>query len=260
VIDDGPWTRFRQATRARIGLGRAGDAIPTAALLEFQLAHAQARDAVHRPIDFDALASAIAPLTAVRTHSAAPDRRTYLRRPDLGRRLDLESRAALAGEAARSRSDLVFVVADGLSASAVMRHAAPMLAACLQRLPEHAAASIVFAEQARVAIGDEIGEILQARLCAVLIGERPGLSVADSLGLYLTWAPHVGVRDSARNCISNIHADGLSYARAADMAAWLIRQAAVLGLTGVDLKEASGDEHLENRSNLRRLEPPDRPA
>ncbi len=129
-----------------------------------------------------------------------------------------------------------------------MRHAAAVLSACLQRLPEHAQAPIVVVEQARVAVGDEIGDILGAKLCLVLIGERPGLSVADSLGLYLTWAPRPGVQDSARNCISNIHADGLSPEQAADQAAWLIREATRRGLTGVDLKAASPDDLLEDRS------------
>jgi len=243
-----PWAKLRQATRARIGLGRAGDAVPTAALLEFQLAHAQARDAVHTPLDLDALEQALAPRPVVRLHSAAWDRTTYLRRPDLGRKLDTDSRDRLHDAANSPAPELVFVVADGLSARAVMRHAAPVLSACLKRLPEQAQAPILLVEQARVAIGDEIGEILGAKLCLVLIGERPGLSVADSLGLYLTWAPRPGVQDSARNCISNIHGDALSSEQAADQAAWLIRQATRRGLTGVALKGASPDDLLEDRS------------
>ncbi len=243
-----PWAPLRQATRARIGLGRAGDAVPTRALLEFQLAHAQARDAVHTPLDLDALAQALAPRAALTLHSAARDRTTYLRRPDLGRRLDPGSQERLRALAEDNPPDLVFVVADGLSARATMRHAAPVLAACLQRLPEQAGAPIVVVEQARVAIGDEIGEILGAKLCLVLIGERPGLSVADSLGLYLTWAPRRGVQDSGRNCISNIHADGLTPAQAADQAAWLIREATRRSLTGVGLKAASPEDLLEDRS------------
>jgi len=249
VGEPDPWARLRQATRARIGLGRAGDAIPTPALLEFQLAHAQARDAVHAPLDLEALEQALAPHAILRLHSAAPDRTTYLRRPDLGRQLDAESRTRLCGAAKTTAPDIVFVVSDGLSARAVMRHAAPVLSACLERLPEQAHAPIVLVEQARVAIGDEIGDILGAKLCLVLIGERPGLSVADSLGLYLTWAPRPGVQDSARNCISNIHADGLSPAQAADQAAWLIREATRRGLTGVELKAASPKDLLEDRSS-----------
>jgi ethanolamine ammonia-lyase small subunit len=247
-VERDPWAQLRQATRARIGLGRAGDAVPTRALLEFQLAHAQARDAVHAPLDLDALEQALAPHPVLRLHSAARDRTTYLRRPDLGRRLDTASRERLRGSVKRPACDLVFVIADGLSARAVMRHAAPVLAACFQRLPEEVQAPIVAVEQARLAIGDEIGEILGAKLCLVLIGERPGLSVADSLGLYLTWAPRPGVQDSGRNCISNIHADGLSPAQAADQAAWLIREATRRSLTGVDLKAASPEDLLEDRS------------
>ncbi len=248
-----PWALLRQATRARIGLGRAGDAVPTAALLAFQLAHAQARDAVHAPLDLDALEQALRPHPILRLQSAARDRTTYLRRPDLGRRLHPGSRERLRGWAATAPPDIVFVVADGLSARAVMRHAPAVLAACLQRLPEQAQAPIVVVEQARVAIGDEIGEMLGAKLCLVLIGERPGLSVADSLGLYLTWAPRPGVQDSARNCISNIHADGLDPEQAAHQAAWLIREATRRSLTGVDLKAASPDDLLEDRSPPARL-------
>jgi len=252
-VERDPWAQLRQATRARIGLGRAGDAVPTRALLEFQLAHAQARDAVHAPLDLDALEQALAPHPILRLHSAARDRTTYLRRPDLGRRLDAPSRERLKGSATAAPPDLVFVIADGLSARAVMRHAAPVLAACLQRVPEQAEAPIVVAEQARVAIGDEIGGLLGAKLCLMLIGERPGLSVADSLGVYLTWAPRPGVQDSARNCISNIHADGLSPEQAADQAAWLIREATRRGLTGINLKAASPDDLLEDRSPRARL-------
>jgi len=248
VVEADPWAKLRRATRARIGLGRVGDAVPTAALLEFQFAHAQARDAVHTSLDLDALEQALAPRSVLRLHSAARDRTTYLRRPDLGRKLDTDSRDRLNDAANSPAPDLIFVVADGLSARAVMRHAAPVLSACLQRLPEQAQAPIVLVEQARVAIGDDIGATLGAKLCLVLIGERPGLSVADSLGLYLTWAPRPGVRDSGRNCISNIHADGLSPTQAADQAAWLIQQATRRGLTGIDLKAASPDDLLADRS------------
>jgi ethanolamine ammonia-lyase small subunit len=248
MAEPDPWAQLRQATRARIGLGRAGDAVPTRALLEFQLAHAQARDAVHAPLDLDALEQALAPRPILRLQSAAWDRTTYLRRPDLGRRLNADSRERVSDLAKGRGCDLVFVIADGLSARAVMRHAAAVLSACLERLPDQAQAPVMVVEQARVAIGDDIGEILGAKLCLVLIGERPGLSVADSLGLYLTWAPRLGVQDSARNCISNIHADGLSPDQAAAQAAWLIREATRRGLTGIDLKAASPDDLLEDRS------------
>lgn len=229
----GPWDRFRAATRARIGLGRAGDALPVDALLDFQLAHARARDAVHGAVDFSRLERELAPLPTLRVRSAAGDRSTYLRRPDLGRRLHSDSETLLKNEG----WDAVFVVADGLSASAVQDHAAAVVKATVQRLPSLRLGPIVLAEQARVGLGDAVGAAMGAALCAVLVGERPGLSVPNSLGVYLTWAPGPGRKDSERNCISNIHADGLSHRAAADTLAWLMVEAARLKLTGVGLKE-----------------------
>jgi ethanolamine ammonia-lyase small subunit len=227
-----PWIALRATTRARIGLGRTGDALPIKDVLEFQLAHARARDAVHTPLDTQLMAEAIAPRPVVIVRSKAPDRDTYLRRPDLGRQLDPACRASLTGT-----WDAVFVIADGLSPVAVQLHAVPLLKACLDRLAGWSVAPIVIAAQARVALGDDIGASLQAGLCAVLIGERPGLSVADSLGVYLTYQPRIGRRDSERNCISNIHADGLSYDAAADMLVWLMTEARRRKLTGVELKD-----------------------
>jgi ethanolamine ammonia-lyase small subunit len=225
-----PWITLRGTTRARIGLGRTGDALPVKDVLEFQLAHARARDAVHTPLDTEAIARAVAPLPSVVVHSKAVDRETYLRRPDLGRQLGCCVDPA-------GPFDAVFVIADGLSPVGVQVHAVPLLRACLDRLPGWSVAPIVIATQARVALGDEIGALLQADLCVVLIGERPGLSVANSLGVYLTYRPRVGRRDSERNCISNIHADGLSNEAAADMLAWLMTEARVRKLTGVGLKD-----------------------
>lgn len=247
-----PWARFRAATRARIALGRAGDGLPTKALLEFQLAHARARDAVHGAADFDEIAASLDPVTTIRVHSAAPDRSTYLRRPDLGRRLDPASAAALP----KGDWDLVFVIADGLSASAVQVNAVPMVRACLDRLHGWRVAPVVLAEQARVALGDEIATLMGARMVALLVGERPGLSAADSLGAYLTWDAKPGRADSERNCISNIHADGLSIGTAADKLCWLAREATRLKLTGVALKEDApsltgpdkDQKHLENKN------------
>lgn len=233
-----PFARFRAATRARIGLGRAGDAAPLAARLDFQLAHAGARDAVHGRVDWDRLEAELPPWPsgrAVRVKSAAPDRDTYLRRPDLGRRLD----PAGATLPAAGDWDLAVVIGDGLSAAAVQAWATPVLAALLPLLPGWRLAPLVLAEQARVALGDPIGAALGARQVAVLIGERPGLTSADSLGIYLTWDPHPGRRDSERNCISNVHGAGLSPARAAVKLAWLAGEARRLGLTGIGLKEDS---------------------
>jgi ethanolamine ammonia-lyase small subunit len=225
-----PWIALRGTTRARIGLGRTGDALPVKDVLEFQLAHARARDAVHTPLDTEAITRAVAPLPSVMVHSKAVDRETYLRRPDLGRQLGCSIDPT-------GPWDAVFVIADGLSPVGVQVHAVPLLHACLDRLPGWSVAPVVIATQARVALGDEIGALLQADLCAVLIGERPGLSVANSLGVYLTYHPRIGRRDSERNCISNVHADGLSYDAAADMLAWLMMEARVRKLTGVALKD-----------------------
>ncbi|MDE2240016.1 MAG: ethanolamine ammonia-lyase subunit EutC [Rhodospirillales bacterium] len=229
-----PWERLRVATRARIGLGRAGDAMKTADVLDFQFAHAKARDAVHTKLDVGALQAALPDAIIVR--SAAASREIYLRRPDLGRRLHPDCTPLLAP----GDYDAVFVIGDGLSATAVMQNALPLLEAIMARLRGLRIAPPIIATQARVALGDDIGEALGAKLCAMLIGERPGLTVSDSLGIYLTYNPKRGAKDSARNCISNIHAHGgLSHAGAADMLAWLMHEALRRQLTGVRLKEAS---------------------
>lgn len=234
-IDLDPFARFRSVTRARIGLGRTGDSLPIRAVLDFQLAHARARDAVHGHVDFAAMEQRIAAMMVpvVRLKSRAKDRSTYLARPDLGRRVDPD----VLAEVETGDYDVAFVIADGLSAAAVEAHAETVLTASLRRLGDLRIAPVVLGEQARVAFGDEAGAALGARIVVVLIGERPGLSVPDSLGAYLTFGPKVGRRDSERNCISNIHADGLSHELAADKIAWLVRAALKLGLTGVDLKE-----------------------
>lgn len=229
-----PWARFRAATRARIGLGRSGDALPTKALLDFQAAHARARDAVHGKVDFDALAVQL-DRPVIQLQSAAPDRDTYLRRPDLGRRLGAAGRETLAGLLAEP-VDAVFIVADGLS-TAVQHHALPLLEICLSELSGWKLAPVILAGQARVGLGDEIGALLKASLSVVLIGERPGLSVADSLGIYLTWDPKPGRADADRNCLSNIHADGLSYREAAARLLWLMTEARHRRLSGVGLKD-----------------------
>ena len=229
-----PWPMLRRHTAARIGLGRAGDSLPTARLLEFESAHARARDAVHAAVDFAAITARLGDLPTIPVRSAAPDRAIYLQRPDLGRRVRPEYTGVLEPGA----YDVAFVIADGLSARAVQDHAAATLLAAIQRLPEWRVAPVVLATQARVAIGDEIGERLGAAFVVVLLGERPGLSAADSLGIYLTAQPRVGRKDSERNCISNIHPpDGLGYAAAADKLQYLLGQAKQLGMTGIGLKD-----------------------
>ncbi|MBY4733171.1 ethanolamine ammonia-lyase subunit EutC [Cupriavidus pauculus] len=239
---DDPWRRLRQFTRARVGIGRTGHAQTTQTILSFGLAHAQARDAVHLPLDVPGVEAALREigLTGLPVHSAAADRDQYLRRPDLGRRLDDESRARLRAQARPDRPyDAVFVVADGLSALAAQRHAVPLLQAVLARLRQWHIGPVVIARQSRVALGDDIGEQLGARQVVMLIGERPGLSSPDSLGIYLTYDPRVGRTDAQRNCISNVRPEGLPYAQAADRLVFLLRGAVALGKSGVDLKDDS---------------------
>ncbi|WP_049622388.1 ethanolamine ammonia-lyase subunit EutC [Frateuria defendens] len=228
-----PFARLRALTRARIGLGRSGDALPTRALLDFQAAASQARDAVHAAIDLDALRRALAPRACIEVASRAPDRTAYLARPDWGREL---GQGMDALDAARGDYDLAFVIADGLSATAAMAHALPLLDATRRRLAGWSIAPMVLARQARVALGDAVAQRLGARMVAVLIGERPGLSVADSLGVYLTWAPRAGHPDALRNCLSNIHAHGLDYERASGLLAALATEARQRRLTGTALK------------------------
>lgn len=236
-----PWRRLRQFTRARVAIGRTGHAQTTETVLAFGLAHAQARDAVHLTLDTDAISVALRDtgLPVLHVHSAAPDRQQYLRRPDLGRRLDDASQGRLAAVSIAHPYDVVFVIADGLSALAAQRHAVPLLQAVLARLPQSHIGPIVVAEQARVALGDDIGERLRARQVVMLIGERPGLSSPDSLGIYLTYDPRVGRTDAQRNCISNVRPEGLPYAQAADRLVFLLRGAVALGRSGVDLKDDS---------------------
>jgi ethanolamine ammonia-lyase small subunit len=247
TVEADPWTALRAFTPARIALGRTGSSQPTSAQLAFGLAHAQARDAVHAPLDAIGLDAALrdAGFATLPAHSRAPDRPTYLRRPDLGRRLDAVSLERLRAQAPVPSPDLVFVVADGLSSIAVMRHAVPLLAEVRSRLIGWAIGPVVVAEQARVALGDEAGEALGAGAVAVLVGERPGLSSPDSLGIYLTWAPRVGRSDAERNCISNVRPEGLPYARAAATLAGLLDGARRLGATGVRLKDETGGLSLD---------------
>jgi ethanolamine ammonia-lyase small subunit len=224
-------------------LGRAGGSLPTAPLLEFQLAHARARDAVHAQLDDAAVRAALdaAGYESLALHSAAPDRGTYVQRPDLGRILDEPSKAALE---ARPRPpqpfDAAFVVADGLSASAIGRHAVALFLCIAPRLRDAgwSLGPVCMVRQGRVAIADEIGALLPARLTVMLIGERPGLSSPDSLGIYLTWDPLPGRSNAQRNCISNVRPpEGLSYPAAAHKLWYLMTQARRLQLSGVELKE-----------------------
>jgi len=237
-----PWSALRRHTAARIALGRAGVSLPTAEWLSFGVAHALARDAVHLPLDEAAVQAQVQALGLAchAVHSAAPDRATYLRRPDLGRRLSDDSAAQLAA-LPRMKGDLLMVVGDGLSALAVHRHAAPLLAELQTHLAQAGlqAGPVLLARQARVALGDEAGAALYAPAVLVLIGERPGLSSPDSLGAYLTWAPRAGLADALRNCVSNIRPEGLAYGLAAHKITWLLAMARRGGGTGVALKDES---------------------
>ncbi|NYE63312.1 ethanolamine ammonia-lyase small subunit [Duganella sp. 1224] len=253
-MTDNPWAALRQLTAARIALGRSGVSQPTAPQLAFQLAHARARDAVHLALDPAALGDALhaaSGLPCVSVHSAAADRHVYLQRPDLGRRLDDASRAKLSAAAPADDSvarDLAIVVADGLSALAIEQNAAPFLRALLARLSgeQWRLAPITMVQQGRVAIGDDIGHLLRAQMVVVLIGERPGLSSPDSMGLYLTWSPRPGLTDASRNCISNVRPEGLTYEAAAFKLHYLLSEARRRQLSGVALK----DETASDSANL----------
>ena len=231
-----PWTALRRHTPARISLGRSGTSLPTAEVLRFAAAHALARDAVHLPLDVAALLADLRAqgLDAATVASRAASRVEYLTRPDLGRQLAPGSRDALDGDAA---GGLCIVIGDGLSAVAAQTHGAPLVVAL--RDAGVVASRIVVATQARVALGDEIGERLGASLLLMLLGERPGLSSPDSLGAYLTWAPKAGRADSERNCVSNIRPEGLALADAAARIAWLVRESQRRRVTGIELKDDS---------------------
>jgi ethanolamine ammonia-lyase small subunit len=243
VVPAEVWSRLKEFTQARIGLGRVGHSLPMQEVLDFQYAHAAARDAVLRPVDFSGLTDGLTAqgIDHVVVHSRARDRDEYLKRPDLGRRLDEPSFERLQSLKTGQGYDIAFIVADGLSSSAVENHALPMV----ERMMRYAArrewrvAPIVIARQGRVALSDDVGEALGARAVAILIGERPGLSSADSLGIYLTFGPRVGNLDSTRNCISNVHGAGLSYDVAAHKLNFLLQEALRLQLSGVNLKDTS---------------------
>jgi ethanolamine ammonia-lyase small subunit len=249
-VIDNPWQRLREYTPARIALGRAGVSLPTRPLLEFQFAHARARDAVHHPVDSAILQKQLTEKghEAIVLHSAAADRQIYLQRPDLGRRLDRDSRRCLEART-REGYDVAFVIADGLSAFAIHQNAVPFFEVMMTQLNPNdwRVAPVALVEQGRVAIGDEIGELLGATMVVLLVGERPGLSSPDSLGIYLTYRPRVGLTDEARNCISNVRRGGLSFHAAAHKLFYLMGEARRRELSGVNLKdEAEEMEHALN--------------
>lgn len=262
-----PWRDLRQFTDARIGLGRAGISLPTAELLAFQLSHAQARDAVNLPLDISRLTTLLSTTSILENldpplvlTSQAIDRLTYLQRPDLGRKLSEHGRNQLIDYVNRNNIpnkpyDLAIVVVDGLSSLAVQNNAQPFINELLTQLNATdtplTLAPITLVQQGRVAIGDDIGQLLNAQIVIVLIGERPGLSSPDSLGLYMTWAPKTGLTDAYRNCISNIRPAGLPYQEAAKRTIYLIQQANKLKLTGVNLKDRTQDDVIEHQNNTK---------
>ncbi len=250
-----PWLELRRLTPARIALGRSGTSMPTGAQLDFQYAHAQARDAVHLAFDHAGLSTQLAEAgrASLLLHSAASDRHSYLQRPDLGRKLSEHSAQTLRDYAAAHPGgvDLAVVVADGLSALAVHRHTLPFLA----RMEEQTQAEgwslspVILVEQGRVAVADEIGQLLGAKMVVILIGERPGLSSPDSLGLYFTYNPKVGLTDAYRNCISNVRLEGLSYGMAAHRLLYLMREACRRQLSGVNLKDEAQLQTIESEND-----------
>lgn len=241
-----PWRRLRELTPARIALGRAGGSTPTGECLDFRLAHARARDAVHAEFDAGRLSREISALglPTLCLRSGAHDRAEYLKRPDLGRTLDASSQDELRGfakSAGRPEVDLAIVVSDGLSALAAERQVAPLLAAWLPlvRSSGWRLSPAIVVSFGRVAIEDEIGKALRARVAVILLGERPGLGSPDSLSAYLVFDPRVGRTDAERNCISNIRPQGLPPETAALKLHYLVGEALSRKISGVALKDES---------------------
>jgi ethanolamine ammonia-lyase small subunit len=261
-VIENPWAALREYTDARIGLGRAGVSIPTSHSLEFHLAHAQAQDAVHLPLDVETVVEQLENanlyqeiFTPILLHSQAVNRTTYLQRPDLGRRLDKKSIDTLkkVNTLKDEKYDLSIVVVDGLSSLAIKENAAIFIKKLVEVLNTDSQdwniAPITIVQQGRVAIGDEVGEILNSKTSIVLIGERPGLSSPDSMGLYLTYNPKVGLTDESRNCISNIRIEGLSYEEAIKKTMYLMKESRRLELSGVNLKDRTTNTIIENKKD-----------
>lgn len=261
-VIENPWAVLREYTDARIGLGRAGVSIPTSHSLKFQLAHAQAQDAVHLPLDVEYVIEQLKNInfnqevfTPILLHSQAINRTTYLQRPDLGRRLDKKSIDTLkkVNTLKNEKYDLSIVVVDGLSSLAIKENASIFIKKLVEVLNTNSQdwniAPITIVQQARVAIGDEVGQILNSKTSIVLIGERPGLSSPDSMGLYLTYNPKVGLTDESRNCISNIRIEGLSYEEAIRKTMYLLKESRRLELSGVNLKDRTTNTIIENKTD-----------
>lgn len=246
IVTQDPWERLQQFTEARIALGRSGVSLPLQESLAFRLAHARARDAVHQPVQTEAIVSAFkaAGHGVLQLHSKVLDRREYLTRPDRGRILDHSSRALLTGQ--DSGFDLCLVICDGLSAPAMNESAVAVGNGLLELLNQTrlTAGPVCLVNNGRVAIGDEVGSLLKARMVIVLIGERPGLSSPNSLGAYITYKPVPGTTDEARNCISNIRPGGMANTEAVRKMAYLIEEGIKRGGTGVKLKDKMGNQYV----------------
>lgn len=263
LVTENPWQKLKLFTSARIGLGRAGNSIPTNEQLSFQLDHARAIDAVHKALDVEALLSQISQSTvlanAIATSpsvvsSKATNRMIYLQRPDLGRQLSEACWQLLVDKREESSKndnlainyDLAIVIADGLSSTAVQKHALPVVERLLTKLAADKKhhwrlAPLTLVTQGRVALGDDVGECLKAKIVMMLIGERPGLTSPDSMGIYMTWQPKRGAKDSTRNCISNIRPEGLAYDEASEKAFYLLSESIKLQLSGINLKDRSSN-------------------
>ncbi len=258
AVIENPWQKLRDFTDARIGLGRAGISVPTEHLLRFQLAHAKAQDAVHTPLNIDGLIESLAKQLwcpkgkPVHLHSQAKDRPEYLQQPDFGRLLNDASTKSLLEIKAKNKSDydLAIVIVDGLSALAIEENTIPFLSSLIPQLMQQNdpwnIAPLCIVEQGRVAIGDAVGSLLKAKCVLLLVGERPGLSSPDSMGLYLTWNPTKGLTDAYRNCISNIRLAGLNFKDASFRAKYLLNEARNRKISGVKLKDRSGESILEH--------------
>jgi ethanolamine ammonia-lyase small subunit len=257
LVTENPWQELKKFTSARIGLGRAGTSIPTHEQLSFQLDHARAIDAVHKALDVKALLSQISQSSlltnAIATSpsvvsSKATDRMVYLQRPDLGRQLNEASWQMLVDKREQSNKeyDIAIVIADGLSSTAIQKHVLPVVERLVEKLVADtkynwSIAPLTLVSQGRVASGDDVGECLQAKITLILIGERPGLTSPDSMGIYITWNAKRGAKDSSRNCISNIRPEGLAYEQASEKAFYLLSESIKLQLSGINLKDRSGN-------------------
>jgi ethanolamine ammonia-lyase small subunit len=266
LVTENSWQKLKQFTSARIALGRAGNSIPTNEQLGFQLDHARAIDAVHKALDVQQLVGQLSQSKVLRemisalptvVSSKATDRMTYLQRPDFGRQLNEASWQLLVDSRAENNKpyDLAIVIADGLSSTAIQRHALPVIEKVVEKLAmtkKHiwSIAPLTIITQGRVASGDDVGECLKAKITMILIGERPGLTSPDSMGIYITWNPKRGTKDSSRNCISNIRPEGLGYEEASDKVLYLLSESIKLHTSGITLKDRSGDhEELESATS-----------